>query len=341
MCRRETLQFGAFLFAVALNSFAQNAAAIKDFGSQKGKPIDKGFVFWNYQYIEAPYVVDRRGLDIYINGMCVMPGPMWPHDQYIVKDDPGDLPAGCTLWNDPGRYLGKKWGYLSGKYDEGQARRMMVEVYKRCPDVKEAVLKDEDVRITEQNGQEHTRHLGTSTLRLPGKDQLLEGATGEAKLYENTLKGNGLVWRGDGIPQVYLATDKTRQLLELILSKASVEDKVKHAEGLQLVIIPEVRKLVSECVPSAQLRKRFEALEGGNSEEEEDDRPDWIAQAQEKSRQIAQQAEEAETTAGAPADGLLLSATPTKNPRIYLWLSVGSALLGLLFFILGWRFRSR
>ena len=112
---------------------------------------------------------------------------------------------------------------------------------------------------------------------------------------------------------------------------------ISQAEGQQLVIIPEVRRLVAECVPSRQLRERFEALTNGKAEEEEEDRPEWIAQAQEKSRQIAQHPELADAITSAPKDSPLAGAVPGGGSRLYLWLSCGSGLLSLLLFLLGWR----
>ena len=40
---------------------------IADFGVKTGKPVDRGFVFFDGRYIEAPYVVMRIGIAIYIN----------------------------------------------------------------------------------------------------------------------------------------------------------------------------------------------------------------------------------------------------------------------------------
>ena len=91
-----------------------NSATIKQFGIVEGAAVDLGCLVWNGQYIEGPYVVSRRGLDIFVNGIRIQRGPQWPPMDYRVTTDPGDPPLNTSpfvgkqaerdLWS-------KKWRY--------------------------------------------------------------------------------------------------------------------------------------------------------------------------------------------------------------------------------------
>ena len=50
--------------------------------------------------------MERRGLDVLLNGILIRRGPDWPQPQYEdVTVDPGDPPPGCTPWDDETGYL--------------------------------------------------------------------------------------------------------------------------------------------------------------------------------------------------------------------------------------------
>gem|GEM_PF-2795500 len=50
-----------------LDEHQQREAAVKQFGAEVGKPIDGSFVFERGRYVEAPYVIERWGLEVYLN----------------------------------------------------------------------------------------------------------------------------------------------------------------------------------------------------------------------------------------------------------------------------------
>jgi hypothetical protein len=315
------------LFGAGLSCHAENEEAVKAFGIQKNKPLNSGFLFWNYQYVAAPYVLERRGLDVYINGILMMPGANWPQEEKKVTDDPGDPPPGCSPWNDPQNYVAHKWRYLSDQYETEKALRLMVEVLKKFSDVKEVKWKDGSESVDVRNAKGEELGFWLNRVKPRAKEDVLESATSEAEIYKRSLKGNGMVWRGDSIPQVGMGKDNALKVIGIILSKASPEEKIKQAEAGKLVIVPEIRRLVADCIPTEQLRQRYEELMSGKVEEEEVEPPDWIAQAQEKSRMIA---------AGLPP-----TITHRTGSRLFLWLGGGSALLALILAFLGWRLRPK
>jgi len=66
-CRLLILCTGFVVFTAGASLFAADSF-VKEFGITEGKAVDKGFVFLNGQYIEAPYIISRKGLTLFVNG---------------------------------------------------------------------------------------------------------------------------------------------------------------------------------------------------------------------------------------------------------------------------------
>lgn len=60
---------------------------IERFCELRGDPISSGFVFFKGRYIEPPYVVSRRGVDVWINDFIVVRG-CWPLPTYPKPEMP-------------------------------------------------------------------------------------------------------------------------------------------------------------------------------------------------------------------------------------------------------------
>ena len=69
---RAAIVFGALLAALGAGAFAPiPAESEKALGGARGGVINSGAVFINGKFVEAPYVVERRGTGIRVNGMPV------------------------------------------------------------------------------------------------------------------------------------------------------------------------------------------------------------------------------------------------------------------------------
>ena len=91
------LKFVGVLALLALAGFAYaDTSAVDEFGVATSEPIELSAFFSAGKYIEAPYVVERRGLEVYINDILVHPGPEWPIYDFTVPTDPGDPPPGSS-----------------------------------------------------------------------------------------------------------------------------------------------------------------------------------------------------------------------------------------------------
>ena len=115
------------------------------FGVKGGEPISTGFVFKDGVYVDAPYVVSRRGCDIYVNDVKVATSGTWPPVDY--EDKKPEMPAGLTkdssfkdleIRERPGDSLDRKMvRWLRRHYDEEKSKELIVEYYKSLPFVKD------------------------------------------------------------------------------------------------------------------------------------------------------------------------------------------------------------
>ena len=70
VCRMEERYWGDDL-AKCLEEHLKREAAVKQFGVKVGEPIDRSFIFERGRYVEAPYVIERWGLEVYLNDIRV------------------------------------------------------------------------------------------------------------------------------------------------------------------------------------------------------------------------------------------------------------------------------
>jgi hypothetical protein len=115
------------------------------FGVKGGEPISTGFVFKDGVYVEAPYVVSRRGGDIYVNDVKAATSATWPPVDY--EDKKPEMPAGLTkdstfkdleIRERPGDSLDRKMvRWLKRHHDGDKAQALIVEYYKSLPFVKD------------------------------------------------------------------------------------------------------------------------------------------------------------------------------------------------------------
>ncbi len=122
--------------------------AMKVFGTKSGKAIETGFLFKDGVYVDAPYVVSNRGVDIYVNEVQVAALGKWPPVDYADKKP--EMPSGLTrqstfadlaIASRPGDSLDRQMiRWLRRHYDDEQAQRLITGYYKSLPFVKEVTL---------------------------------------------------------------------------------------------------------------------------------------------------------------------------------------------------------
>jgi len=121
------------------------------FGTKSGEPIATGFVFKDGAYLDAPYLVSRRGVSVYVNKVGVATPAIWPPVDY--DDKRPETPRGLTrnsTFKDlavPGRRSDSldrqmvRW--LRRHYDEETSRKLIMEYYRSLPFVRGVKVRED------------------------------------------------------------------------------------------------------------------------------------------------------------------------------------------------------
>ena len=234
-------------FGAALAAFAVSCGgdAIREFGVNRGEPITQTscFLFLDGKYIHPPYVVERRGLDIYINDILVLKGPKWPSSPDPTFDkDPGDPPPGFKVWGPhpnkwPEIYEVQKCGYLLTHYDLETAQKMYFDVLRKCPDVKEVYWRyegsTEEIVVVDKSGRKATKVLSgeIATGSLNWEDVLANKERKKA-WWEGLLGTNDplAIFDFQAGMEAFFSADRAFNVLDILLSEASRDEKIKACE---------------------------------------------------------------------------------------------------------------
>ncbi len=251
---------------------ADNAAAIKEFGIEKSEPIDKGFFFWNYRYVEAPYVVERRGLDVYISGRLVSKAPEWPPYDRTVREDPGDPPPGTSPLDEapPGgdprdTYWSRKWRYLAQHYDTEKAREKMILALRRAGTFQRVTVDRKMpwlVRLVDKTGKETNLGLEESPVsETPDRDTVLLRARKDKEFFERGLRSDAL-FVFVGTSHVAVGRRDALAILDLLRSDKPDEERIVGMEDAHFLELASEadRKRILSFKASARLQARIEKL---------------------------------------------------------------------------------
>ena len=258
-----------------------NAEAIEHFGVNQGNSINKGFLFINAEYVEPPYIVERRGLDIYINDRLVRPGPEWPPFDSRVDEDPGEPPADLPPFKTPpgmdprNGYWQRKSRYLRQHFDKAEATRRMMETYRKSPLVQDVKRREqtpsEDVIeyvITFKDGR-RPLNLVVDMPRLrpgpgDGKQDPLSKAEERKDKWERKLAWGSCCFLGDGVGEMRPTRQLAVQILDILVSEDTLEAKqakLKQQEAwAPRSAMPFFRNLAAQFKPTPRMRERFNHL---------------------------------------------------------------------------------
>ena len=117
--RREVFGPAIAMGFACCASVCVSAPAEDVLGRHAGDPVHAGFFFSEGKFVAPPYVVERSGTAILINGIKVRSGRRWPSAK---AEDPGDPPPGSRA---DGPYWERKWYFLRQRlpYDLNSYRR--------------------------------------------------------------------------------------------------------------------------------------------------------------------------------------------------------------------------
>ena len=153
----------------------QDKAMLKEYGITTGKPIDSGFVFFDGKYIEAPYVVSRRGGEVYINEQLVCRTAGDDRPPLMAHPENATLPAGIdkntSLYDERmGEYFRNRRAAVQAVHTPAEEAKIMEAEFRKLPFVKEARLDDKDpgiLHITTYRGETSNECLAVPRRRMP------------------------------------------------------------------------------------------------------------------------------------------------------------------------------
>ncbi len=218
------------------------ADLVAEFGISRSEPVDKGFFFWEGRYVEAPYVVERRGLEVFVNGIRVARKPLgeleWPPYDYSISEDPGDPPPGLAPGDTPkgvdyrDTYWSRKWRYLLLHYDVETARQKMREAYARSDrvaDVSVHPLVPSVAVVRMKSGETnncglHPDGWASKGWPKPTKDQVLKAVESTQSFYSRELDVAMVVAMSKGT-KVCASHQQALEFLRILLSDKAEEEK--------------------------------------------------------------------------------------------------------------------
>ena len=270
------LKFVGVLALLALAGFAYaDTSAVDEFGVATSEPIEGSAFFSAGKYIEPPYVVERRGLEIYINDILVDPGPEWPIYDFAVPTDPGDPPPGSSPFDTypPGTdlrdvYWSKKWRYLYSHYDHETAKQMMCDTYRSgsgVRDVSGSDLGEDIIRVTGESGRDDLVSLsltgGGFAINPPKKEDLLRRMERKMAHQERRLRGTRAFFKKGG-RSIIVGGERAIRAVEILLSDATDAEKIKALEeaGVLAPSDESARWIVTDFEASPQLAEQLERM---------------------------------------------------------------------------------
>jgi hypothetical protein len=251
------------------------AGEIKEYGVQEGKPIDAGFVFFDGRYIEAPYVVARKGLCVYINETLVFrhagPVAVFPGD--VDPQLPPDLTQDTSFYDKSfSDYMRQKVAYVQKHFKREEEIKIMEQVYRGLPCVTEAHLDAEVptiLHITTFRGESIPIGLDPPRRKAPqDKASVLAQVEGVRKNYEERLHKGDCFFLFDAGGRISFGAARVAQCLpriaEILRSQAPTDVKVKklQQEGMPDLKSGSFAKLITSFSASSQLDERLRKPQG-------------------------------------------------------------------------------
>lgn len=240
------------------------------------QPISNGFVFVEGQYVEAPYVVSRKNLEIYINDRLI--ADYAPLVKEVPKPEkerpvvPSDITAQSTPYDkNVVNYVVRMQTYLSSHYKRDEIADEMEKMYRGLPYVK-SVHRNADktsATVTYMDGNTINENL-IPFARKPAitPENAVEYVSRDCRNYADRLR-DGVVYSfsAKGSRKHSFGANTAKEVLpgvvKVLRSSQDDETKAKQlADMLGMAAIPkeQVNTFVKELSPSKQLDERVDAL---------------------------------------------------------------------------------
>lgn len=260
---------------------------LHEFGTTRGQPVDQGFVFFDGQYIEAPYIVARKGLAIFVNETMLDPPnvkwpPPQPNPEYGAFDPelPASISRNTISWDSELiDYIRAKNAYIVTNRDAQDIPHLKLALYKTLPNVNGAEFDNAThptlITVTWSDGRVDNILIHPPT-RKPitlDRDAILERLNENRQNYEDNLKsGSGyLLFSKSGRIAIGSASARTKlpRLIEILRSEKTDEEKFAelHKAGWVGITPTTCAKLVTNFSASPQLEQRLDEAIHRHTEE--------------------------------------------------------------------------
>jgi hypothetical protein len=225
--------------------------SIELFGTIKSQPISRGMVIFNNKCIPTPYVIERKGFSIYINNVCVEKNVWYAEEQV---EDPGDPPEAynpVSAVDNPEhrKYSVKKLKYLNKKHPPEEAKKRMVDVFRKsrwvhkieCVDeqgqlieLKDQIVPDE-IYVTDTKGDSKYIRIGNS-MSPPHLQKKLAADYANSKYdrFISTLNRNALLYFDKRQDEIILEDRIALGVLDILRSSISSNEKFKSIKSLDV-----------------------------------------------------------------------------------------------------------
>jgi hypothetical protein len=226
-----------------------NQQAIKEFGVARTGPIETGYFIFAGKYIDAPYFVERRGLDTFINDCLVRRGAVWPR----TATNPGDPPAHAEA-DDP--YWIKRWQWLCGQRGFPEAVKQMADDYRKS-DAFGLVTVKADSRSAEILLVPADRDGKPATKRFLPDTSLADAEHNKDFFVRGLGPGDVLMIETAGVSEIQMGGGTGLKLLAILASGKSPDEKAKAIEAASLSKDASTARKFAAIEVSDQLAKRL------------------------------------------------------------------------------------
>ncbi len=245
------------------------------FGTEVPSVISNGFVFFEGQYIEAPYNVTRMGLTIFINNVKVYEykGSI-PSTNRVKQAFLPDSITENSSFDDVVPYINQQSKYLTQEFTDIIKTQKMVEYLMKLPNVASVVAKDTqypDVLLIKfKNGKKlnFLNWVNDGDEKTTPKN-FVDDVEWRRKLYEDWLSSGCAVFLFEEYQEKTLTSRnvacKLKLLIETLRSNKCHDEKKLILQKLSVIPVDEPRvqkqsSLFTSFSASSQLDERLSAL---------------------------------------------------------------------------------
>lgn len=263
----------------------QNSIHVTEFGEEIGRSVSNGFFFVDGVYVEAPYIIARRGLAIFVNDVMIeQPVTDWPPRNVLVPEPPG-YPSGLTAQSDfidiDDNYKDpfdapchKQYRYVHQHFPKDRAYEKMREWFAGLPFVS-SVKTNRDINtllVTTLAGSKREYGVGVSgeaygVVKPLTKDIVIRDLESVRARYEKRLAEGDCFFIFSSGGELSLGTQQTRQILPDIVDTLRGTDqpdaKVNKLKSLGLLPpswTSNGHQIVNGFHTSLQLEERVQRL---------------------------------------------------------------------------------